>query len=125
MGKDTIVQLQQPEYEKDPLSTMLREGAQQLIAGALQAEVEEFLSRFAGKRDEFGRAAVVRNGFHPQRSADGPGAGRCSGAEGQVAYRRSGGVSLLAGAAVREAGKVAGCSSAVAVPAWDIDRRHA
>jgi transposase-like protein len=67
MGKDTVVQLQQPEHEKDPLSTMLREGAQQLIAGALQAEFEEFLSRFAEKRDEFGRAVVVRNGFHPQR----------------------------------------------------------
>jgi putative transposase len=67
MGKDKVVRLQRPEHEEDPLSTMLREGAQQLIAGALQAEFEEFLSRFAQERDECGRAAVVRNGFHPQR----------------------------------------------------------
>jgi transposase-like protein len=46
---------------------MLREGAQQLIAQALQAEFEEFLSQFAGERDELGRAAVVRNGFQPRR----------------------------------------------------------
>ncbi len=67
MGKDTVVRLQQPEHEKDPLSTMLREGAQRLIAEALQVEFEEFLRQFAGKHDELGRVAVVRNGFHPQR----------------------------------------------------------
>jgi len=67
MGKDTVVRLHQPEHGEDALSTMLREGAQRLIAEALQVEFEEFLARFAGKRDEFGRAAVVRNGFHPQR----------------------------------------------------------
>ncbi len=67
MGKDTVVRLQQPEHEKDPLSTMLREGAQRLIAQALQVEFEEFLTQFADKHDGLGRAAVVRNGFHPQR----------------------------------------------------------
>lgn len=67
MGKDTVVPLQQPEHGRDLLSTMLREGAQQLIAQALHAEFEEFLSQFAGDRDELGRAAVVRNGFQPRR----------------------------------------------------------
>jgi len=67
MGKDTVVQLHQPEHEQDPLSTMLREGAQRLIAEALQAEFEGFLTQFASKRDGLGRSAVVRNGFHPQR----------------------------------------------------------
>jgi len=67
MGKDTVVRLHQPEHGEDALSTMLRDGAQRLIAEALQAEFEEFLAQFVGRRDEFGRAAVVRNGFHPQR----------------------------------------------------------
>jgi putative transposase len=67
MSKDTVVPLQQPEHGQDLLSTMLREGAQQLIAQALQAEFEQFLSQFAEQRDEFGRAAVVRNGFQPRR----------------------------------------------------------
>jgi putative transposase len=66
MSKNTVVQLRQPE-EQDLLSTMLREGAQRLIAEALQVEFEEFLSQFSKRRDEQGRAAVVRNGWQPQR----------------------------------------------------------
>ena len=66
MAKDTVVSLRQPDGQ-DLLSTMLREGVQRLIAEALQAEFAEFLSQFAGERDEFSRAAVVRNGFQPQR----------------------------------------------------------
>ena len=49
------------------MSTMLREGAQRLIAEALQAEFGEFLARFAEQRDDRGRAAVVRNGLQPTR----------------------------------------------------------
>lgn len=49
------------------MSTMLREGAQRLIAEALHAEFDEFLSRFVGQRDELGRAAIVRNGWQPRR----------------------------------------------------------
>ena len=66
MKKDTVVPLRQPEGH-DLLSIMLREGAQRLIAEALQVEFEEFLSQFAERRDEQGRLAVVRNGFQPQR----------------------------------------------------------
>jgi transposase-like protein len=66
MKKDTVVPLRQPEGQ-DLLSMMLREGAQRLIAEALQAEFDEFLSQFVGQRDELGRAAVVRNGFQPRR----------------------------------------------------------
>jgi putative transposase len=66
MSKDTVVQLRQPEGQ-DLLSTMLREGAQRLIAEALQVEFDEYLGQFAERRDEQGRAAVVRNGYQPQR----------------------------------------------------------
>src|SRR5258708_21766652 len=66
MKKDTVVPMRQPEGQ-DPLSTMLREGAQRLIAEALQAEFDEFLSQFVEQRDELGRAAIVRNGYQPQR----------------------------------------------------------
>ena len=66
MSKDTVVRLRQPEGQ-DLLSTMLRDGAQRLIAEAVQAELNEFLSQFTGERDELGRAAVVRNGFQPRR----------------------------------------------------------
>ena len=46
---------------------MLRDGAQRLVAQAVEAEFEEFLARFADERAEDGRAAVVRNGFQPER----------------------------------------------------------
>jgi transposase-like protein len=66
MKKDTVVALRQPEGQ-DLLSTMLREGAQRLVAEALQAEFDEFLSQFAERRDDQDRLAVVRNGFQPRR----------------------------------------------------------
>jgi putative transposase len=67
MKKDTVVELRRPVQGQDLLSTMLREGAQRLVAQALQAEFEEFLGRFSEERIEGGRAAVVRNGFQPER----------------------------------------------------------
>ena len=66
MKKDTVVPLRQPEGQ-DLLSTMLREGAQRLIAEALQAEFDEHLEQFAERRDDEGRLAVVRNGWQPRR----------------------------------------------------------
>jgi hypothetical protein len=67
MKKDTVVELRRPETGRDLLTAMLQERAQQLIAGAVQAEFEDFLARFAEERTEGGHAAVVRNGFQPKR----------------------------------------------------------
>jgi len=67
MKKDTVVELRRPVPGQDLLSTMLRDGAQRLVAQAVEAEFEEFLARFADERAEGGRAAVVRNGFQPER----------------------------------------------------------
>jgi len=67
MKKDTVVELRRPAQGQDLLSTMLRDGAQRLVAQAVQVEFEEFLARFSGERLEDGRAAVVRNGFQPAR----------------------------------------------------------
>jgi putative transposase len=67
MKKDTVVELRRPAPGQDLLSTMLRDGAQRLVAQAVGAEFEEFLARFADERAEDGRGAVVRNGFQPER----------------------------------------------------------
>lgn len=67
MKKDTVVELRQPEQAQDLLSTMLREGAQRLVAQAVRTEFEEFLTHFSGERVGDGRASVVRNGFQPER----------------------------------------------------------
>lgn len=44
------------------LDELAREGARRMIAEALLAEVEEFIQRHGGQRDEQGRRLVVRNG---------------------------------------------------------------
>lgn len=67
MKKDTVVELRRPAQEQDLLSTMLREGAQRLVAQAVEAEFADFLARVSGERLVDGRAAVVRNGFQPER----------------------------------------------------------
>jgi transposase-like protein len=68
MKEHSVVQFRKPEEVRDALHGLLREGAQGLIAQAVQVELEEFLLQFAGQRDERGHLAVVRNGFHPERS---------------------------------------------------------
>jgi transposase-like protein len=52
---------------RDALTELLREGAQRLLRQAVQAELEGFLAAHADRRDEDGRAGVVRNGHLPER----------------------------------------------------------
>ena len=49
------------------IDEIVREGARRMLAEALQAEVEDYISRHAGERDEAGRRLVVRNGTHQPR----------------------------------------------------------
>ena len=49
------------------LDELAREGARRMIATALEAEVAEYLERFADERDEDGRRLVVRNGRARER----------------------------------------------------------
>jgi putative transposase len=49
------------------LDELAREGARRMIAAALEAEVEEYVSSFADELDEHGRRLVVRNGRAKER----------------------------------------------------------
>jgi putative transposase len=49
------------------LDELAREGARQMLAAALEAEVDAYLDAHAAKRDERGRRLVVRNGHARQR----------------------------------------------------------
>jgi len=51
----------------DAPTELLKTGAQQLIAAAVEPELEKFLVQFSTERTEAGHAAVVRNGHHPAR----------------------------------------------------------
>ena len=67
MKKDTVVSIDEPETTRDALTEVLREGAQKLIAEAVQAELEELLEQYEGQQDGQGRQRLVRNGYLPQR----------------------------------------------------------
>src|SRR5262245_66373862 len=60
-----IVPLRQAQ---DVLTDLLRQGAQQLLAQAIEAEVADWIDRHQDCRDAAGRRQVVRNGHLPQRT---------------------------------------------------------
>jgi len=67
MKQDSVVQFHNPEEVSDPLTELLRDGARRLIQQAVEAELAELLGQYAGQTDSQGRAAVVRNGYLPER----------------------------------------------------------
>jgi len=68
MSKDTTVLKFGRESFSDPLTEILREGARELLMNAVQAELENFLREHSSHLLTDGRAAVVRNGYLPQRT---------------------------------------------------------
>jgi putative transposase len=49
------------------LDEIVRDGARQMLAAALRAEVAAYVEQFADQLDEDGRRLVVRNGYHHGR----------------------------------------------------------
>jgi hypothetical protein len=49
------------------LDEIVRYGARQMLAAALQAEVAAYVEQFTDGVDEAGRRLVVRNGYHQPR----------------------------------------------------------
>jgi transposase-like protein len=50
------------------LDDLVREGARRMLAQALDSEVDDYLAKHAGERDERGRAIVTRNGKANERA---------------------------------------------------------
>lgn len=68
MHNDTIIEFTKPTgFSPDPLTDVLREGARELLATAVQAEVSEFLATHKHLLDDEGRQRLVRHGFLPER----------------------------------------------------------
>jgi transposase-like protein len=63
----TVVSLHQPEASDDPLTAILRSGARQLLAQAVEAEAAAFLATMRGLRLPDGRERLVRHGLGPER----------------------------------------------------------
>jgi len=71
MSEDKVLPLKNPGFAlpvNDGLTELLREGAQRMLASAVEAEVKMFLDRYSGEKLSDGRARMVRNGHRPERS---------------------------------------------------------
>src|SRR5918911_1285917 len=64
---NTVVPLRQPDEIDDPLTAVLRSGARRLLAQAVEAEAEAFLTAMKDRRLPDGRERVVRHGHGPER----------------------------------------------------------
>ena len=68
MTKDTVVAFRTPDgFSPDPLTDLLRQGARELIAQAVEAELNAFLTAHANQTDAAGRRRLVRHGHLPER----------------------------------------------------------
>ena len=68
MTENRVVPLRQPDAIDDPLTEILRSGARRLIAQAVEAEFEAFLTSHADCQLPDGRQRVVRHGHDPART---------------------------------------------------------
>ncbi len=71
MSQDNLITFKTPEVvetRSDALTELVRQGARQIIAQAVEAELAEFLKQYQDLKDEQGRQAVVRNGYLPART---------------------------------------------------------
>ena len=68
MTKDTVVAFRTPDgFSPDPLTDLLRQGARELIAQAVEAELNTFLAAHVDQTDAAGRGRLVRHGHLPER----------------------------------------------------------
>lgn len=68
MTTNTITQLPDPQgFSLDPLTELLRSGAQRLIEQAVEAELAVLLEAYASDKTDDGRARLVRHGHLPER----------------------------------------------------------
>ena len=116
MSKSNVNGPEGRETIEDPVTELLRVGAQQLIQRAVEAELAELLSQHGGRRTETGNAGVVRNGYLPERELQtGLGPVNSPNPEGPCQDGRSCDVPIGPGTTVHSEDEVAGSSGAVVV----------
>ena len=68
MTKTTVIDLARPsDFSPDPLTDVLRQGARELLATVVRAEVSELIVSHPNLLDDEGRQRLVRHGFVPER----------------------------------------------------------
>jgi transposase-like protein len=68
MAKSNVVELVGRDTIADPLTELLRVGAEQLIYQAVEVELQELLAAHSERHLADGKAGVVRNGYLPARA---------------------------------------------------------
>lgn len=68
MSDNKVIEFKNPPENSDPLTDILRTGARQLLAQAIEIEVSEHLATHETDQLPDGRKAVVRNGYLPERT---------------------------------------------------------
>jgi len=69
MSNDNLIAFQLPGSSasfSDALSELVCQGARQIIAQAVEAELQEFLTQYQSLKDSQGRQAIVHNGYLPE-----------------------------------------------------------
>ncbi|GAA5444759.1 IS256 family transposase ISOan6 [Microbulbifer sp. NBRC 101763] len=67
MDKNTVIEFTNRQETIGPLTELLRRGARELLQQAVKAELSTFMKAFQDCRLDDGRAAIVRNGYLPER----------------------------------------------------------
>jgi len=110
MTENTVIDFARPtDFSPDLLTDVLRQGARELLATAVRAEVSEFIASHANLLDDEGRQPLVRHGFLPEREV-------LTGI-GNVA------VQLFVGAALSAQGQIRRRASALVVSEGHLDGR--
>lgn len=66
--KDNVIALKKPErYTKDLLTEIALDGAQRMLAHAIEAEALSFIESYQGLKTDEGLQRFVRNGYLPER----------------------------------------------------------
>lgn len=65
--KDNVINFNKPESTQDFLTDLARQGAQQMIAAAIEAEVQAFIAKHQSALTNNGLQQYVRNGYLPER----------------------------------------------------------
>ena len=71
MSNDSVFEFKNPGVSnavRDTLTDVVREGARELLAQAIEAEVVEFLEQYRSEQDKTGRSCMVRKGCQPART---------------------------------------------------------
>ena len=68
MKHDNVIKLEKPEtIIKDLLTEILQKGSRQLLAAAVEAEIEGCIDFYKDLKDDLGRQRIIRNGYNPER----------------------------------------------------------